>query len=306
MKGYVKGIITGILIGIILCSLPAMADTIDALFNSVRININGVDTIQWGENIKLANGAQTPSSIMYNDTTYLPMRKLAELFGNKIYWNGDSDTVSMTGAQKDIKTLAEKTDKNGNVWEYYTFKDDKDKCYLGVKDKARDFERIYLMPSESVNVTDNEIYFVRLQSENEHQYTNFADLIKLPFENSPDNQDGEIITTLKANLPTNSEINASVIGDNVFFDSEYLYYAFRIQGNSFGHDGICAYNYMKGSRTEMGLDHYSRLKNVELTESNPQSALFKYTVSHGDTVDCEAIFDKTKNTFIEKSINEVE
>ena len=299
MKNYIKGIITGIIIGAVVCSIPALADTIDALFNNVRISVNGVDQIQWGENIQLADGAETPASILYNGTTYLPMRKLGELSGNKIYWNGDSRTVGMTGAQKDIKVIAEKPDKNGNVWKYYTFRDNDDKTYLGVKDEARGYERVYLMASGSIRMTDNEIYFVRLHSENGYQYTNGADLVKLPFENEPDNQDGEKITTLKSKLPTGTDIDASIIDDNVIFDGEYLYYACRIQGNSYGCDQINAYNYITGERIEKNLDRY-HLSDMKLSQSDEQSAVLKYVFNTGTIYDCEITFDKTTNTFIKE------
>ncbi|MBR0366602.1 MAG: hypothetical protein IJH94_07375 [Clostridia bacterium] len=46
MKNYIRGIVTGIIIGAVICSIPAFADTIDVLFNNVRINANGVDQIQ--------------------------------------------------------------------------------------------------------------------------------------------------------------------------------------------------------------------------------------------------------------------
>ena len=56
MKGYIKGLIAGLLIGVSVTSIPAVAENIDALFNEVRININGIDRVQWGESITLADG----------------------------------------------------------------------------------------------------------------------------------------------------------------------------------------------------------------------------------------------------------
>ena len=46
MKSYIKGIITGFLIAAVIFAVPAIAENIDALFNQVRINVNGVDQIQ--------------------------------------------------------------------------------------------------------------------------------------------------------------------------------------------------------------------------------------------------------------------
>ena len=76
MKSYLKGLVTGFLISACLFAIPVLGDNIEVLFNSVRININGLDKIQWGENITLDDGSTTPSSLLYNGTTYLPLRKI--------------------------------------------------------------------------------------------------------------------------------------------------------------------------------------------------------------------------------------
>ena len=41
MKSSIKGIITGFLIAAVIFAVPAIAENIDALFNQVRINVNG-------------------------------------------------------------------------------------------------------------------------------------------------------------------------------------------------------------------------------------------------------------------------
>lgn len=38
-------------------------------------------------------------------------------------------------------TIAEKSDKNGNLWTYYIFKTNDGCSYLGVKDIKRNYER---------------------------------------------------------------------------------------------------------------------------------------------------------------------
>lgn len=45
MKNYFKGLMTGIIICAVVCAIPAMADTIDVIFNQVRINVDGIDKI---------------------------------------------------------------------------------------------------------------------------------------------------------------------------------------------------------------------------------------------------------------------
>lgn len=197
MKSYIKGLITGLLIGAVIFAVPAIAENIDALFNQVRINVNGVDQIQWGEEIELEDGSTTPASILYNGTTYLPMRKLGELSGQKIYWNGDSKTVAMTGAQKNVKNITEKEDADGNVWKYYTFEDADGNNYLGVSDEARGYERVYQLAGlgSSVLVTDNGIYFARIDKFNNSRVVK-STLMKLSFDSDKNSQDGTILALL--------------------------------------------------------------------------------------------------------------
>ena len=74
-------------------------------------------------------------------------------------------------------TLAEKPDKNGNVWRYYLFETYNGDIYLGVKDIQREFERVYRINKNyegltsrneielssyvsRVRVTEDAIYFV--------------------------------------------------------------------------------------------------------------------------------------------------
>ena len=297
MKNYIKGIITGIIIGAVICSIPALADTIDALFNNVRISVNGVDQIQWGENIQLADGAETPASILYNGTTYLPMRKLGELSGNKIYWNGDSRTVGMTGAQKDIKVIAEKPDKNGNVWEYYTFKVSEydkrkegtmatsyysDFYYLGVKDEARGYERVYhiatpLGAGDNVRVTDDAVYFV----DDVHDK-----LKKIGFNNDANSQDGEIFDADFMRVRA-----ASFEGDLVYF---YAYEQYSLSNTG----RICVYDYINKRYAQHRLNgSWPKAINIR-TVSTEDKIIFIYELIASGGInqgDYEVIFDK--NTF---------
>ncbi|MBQ8300649.1 MAG: hypothetical protein IJX57_01605 [Clostridia bacterium] len=290
MKSYIKGIITGFLISAAVFAIPFVAENIDALFNDVRINVNGVDEIQWGENIELDNGETTPSSILYNGTTYLPMRKLGELIGNKIYWNGDSRTVSMTGSQKDIEVIAEKPDKNGNVWTYYTFEDEDGYNYLGVKDKARGYERVYKV-SSNVYSNDDAFYFFEY-SELAHGYLETGAFIKLMFDSDEDAQDGEeVFRTYPTDL--------SRFCGGYIIDDEYLYVMDHTAGNG-AHTRIKVENYKTG---EAEIFHAPIWQNtiVDSVKNNENEIIIEYTVTDGiHKAFFEVVFDKTTNTFGEE------
>ena len=264
MKSYIKGVITGLAGAIALTFTFAMADNIEVALNGVRLNINGVDTVQWGEDITASDGTDAPSSLLYNGTTYLPMRKLGELLGKKIYWNGDSATVSVTGGQSDIKKLAEKTDAEGNVWTYYTFKAD-DKSYIGVKDNARGFERVYGMDGDAVKVTDNAIYYVHDQYYCLYRIYE-SKVKKLPFYTDSNSQDGEDIKTIR-----NAQNEWVVDGDWMF------YIGGEIGGNGGNYSGsINAYNIITGETAVHEMGYRSAAIDLEIADSKDDVVTLSY------------------------------
>ena len=119
MKNFFKGLATGLVVAFCLQSIQFALNGAEFLFNKLRININGVDCVQWGEEIKLDNGNVVPYSILYKGTTYLPLRKIGEFNNKKVCWNGDTNTATLVDAPSQENILTEKTDKNGNLWTYY-------------------------------------------------------------------------------------------------------------------------------------------------------------------------------------------
>ncbi|MBQ3462284.1 MAG: hypothetical protein IJH36_04100, partial [Clostridia bacterium] len=89
MRKNIKYFVAGFLAASVIAAIPAMADMIDAFMNTSRINVDGVDRLSWGEEMELDNGFIAPSSINYKDTLYLPLRKISELSGKDVFWNGD-------------------------------------------------------------------------------------------------------------------------------------------------------------------------------------------------------------------------
>jgi len=72
---------------------PAFAETITAAFNSINIFVNGTWVAAVGEQYTLENGTSVPFSIIYNGTTYLPLRKIGEIYDKDIRWDGESRTA---------------------------------------------------------------------------------------------------------------------------------------------------------------------------------------------------------------------
>lgn len=96
LQGFVLGVVLTVLTSTLV--VPAMATAADVLFNSVNITVDGQQIAAVGESYTLANGTQTPNSIVYNSTTYLPIRRISEILGKDIDWDGSTSTVVIGAA----------------------------------------------------------------------------------------------------------------------------------------------------------------------------------------------------------------
>lgn len=259
------------------------------MFDTVSINIDGKTVIYPNKPYVFDDGTQTPYSIIYNDTTYLPMRQLCELLGKKIYWNADSRTVSITDNGKDFNTITEKADKYGHIWEYYTFAAydsdyDEDIYYIAARDKERGYERVYRLADTRIKVTDNDIYFARNTGGGYSRSEVNATLVKLAFNNDENSQDGEIIEKI-------SYFTSGV------FDGNYYYYALFSPGIT-QHGKLYAYNLDTGESYSRRTLTYTKIKGLDLVESNAEKAKLKVKVSGGNNnYSINVDFDKTSLTF---------
>ncbi len=90
MKKHLKGCIIGFIIAIILMNSPfAMAQglkrMIEVTFNSVNLRVNGQ--------------AVKGDTILYNGTTYVPLRAIGELLDKEIVWDGATNTANVNDNQ---------------------------------------------------------------------------------------------------------------------------------------------------------------------------------------------------------------
>lgn len=97
-----KYIFVGFVFGCVLTlTTPVLADTIiqtiDVTLNTVKVEINGekLDT----------------DNILYNGTTYLPMRAIAEAVDKDVEWNQRTMTANIVNKEKEINT------NNGDIME---------------------------------------------------------------------------------------------------------------------------------------------------------------------------------------------
>ncbi len=85
MKKYIRGFIIGAVFIIMVNNFVfagGLQQTIDVFINRVSIEI-------YGEKIDMNN-------ILYNGTTYVPIRDISKIFGKKVEWDNNSNTAKVT------------------------------------------------------------------------------------------------------------------------------------------------------------------------------------------------------------------
>lgn len=92
MKGFIAGFIFACLLVV---PTTALADNVQAQFNTVNITVDGKNAVKQGENFQLSDGSMVPFSITYKGTTYLPVRKVSELLALGIDYDNPTKTVNV-------------------------------------------------------------------------------------------------------------------------------------------------------------------------------------------------------------------
>ncbi|QUI21404.1 hypothetical protein HZI73_03490 [Vallitalea pronyensis] len=110
MKKY-KGLVIGLVLGVLLSATSTafagnIMETIHVLLNKVNIAINDELVGRQGEHYTLDNGEEVPMSISYKNTTYLPIRKVAEILGSQVKWEQATKTIHIIG--KEITQIEDK------------------------------------------------------------------------------------------------------------------------------------------------------------------------------------------------------
>ena len=102
MKLKIKYLVIGIIFGVLVTStIPVIADSIEVLFNSVGLKVYNKQISQIGESYTLQNGNQVPYTITYKGTTYLPVRKIAEIFSVNIDYDNSTKNVIIGKSTED-------------------------------------------------------------------------------------------------------------------------------------------------------------------------------------------------------------
>lgn len=100
-RGFILGFIFACLLVV---PTTALADNIQAQFNTVNITVDGNNAVKQGQNYQLTDGSTVPFSINYKGTTYIPIRKISELLGIGINYDNASKTVQVVTNANAAKT----------------------------------------------------------------------------------------------------------------------------------------------------------------------------------------------------------
>ena len=77
-----RQLLIGVVIGaLVFGGIPALADMVNLDFNSINITVNG--------------NKVNADNILYNDTTYVPLRAISEMLNKDVGWDGDTNTASI-------------------------------------------------------------------------------------------------------------------------------------------------------------------------------------------------------------------
>ena len=92
LQGFILGVLVTL---IVVASIPSFADSITVVINGINITLNGKKIAGINDQFTLDNGSTVPYSILYKGTTYLPMKKLAELLNKEITWDNLTKTAGI-------------------------------------------------------------------------------------------------------------------------------------------------------------------------------------------------------------------
>lgn len=131
-----KSFLCGVLAAAVFFTLGTVALAVSGrtVFGTVNIQLNGKQVGRKGETYALANGARAPYSISYIDeknggTTYLPVRKISELLGVEVDFDGATGTVLLGNNLIEYKPISGLTLSLPKGYNTYYDSDNCD-CYL--------------------------------------------------------------------------------------------------------------------------------------------------------------------------------
>ena len=114
LKGYLSGVMSAALLAGCITAFAANTTTLyDVIADGVRIVVDGRRI-----NSTDANG-NTVEPIIYNGTTYLPVRAVANTFGEAVSWDGRNYTVYLGNMEGELEYPTEELNTDDNIGDYF-------------------------------------------------------------------------------------------------------------------------------------------------------------------------------------------
>lgn len=90
-----KGFLAGMLVMLFICItiVPAAAAGIELVVNKMNLRINHTVEAEIGGNYERGDGGSVPSTILYEGTTYIPIRMFGEIYGQDVYYGENTKTA---------------------------------------------------------------------------------------------------------------------------------------------------------------------------------------------------------------------
>lgn len=134
MKKRLQGLVAGLVAGIMLTTgavYAANTTTLEGvLMNGIRIVLDGEELEP-----KDANGNRVEPFI-YNGTTYLPVRAVAEALGKPVYWDGPEFTVYLGSMDGDLEYPTKELTEDDNIGDHWYDSDNLKDNYGNIYDYA--------------------------------------------------------------------------------------------------------------------------------------------------------------------------
>ena len=245
-----KNFVIGVVVGAVFMSSVALAanwTSINVVLNPFRIRTIMGDVIQWGDNYTLANGTETVGSIVYNDTTYLPIRKVGELLQQGILFDSTTNTITLmnggsySGAPYNIPRKLNSTD--GNTYAYTVSGDSINKIGTlfisrvtvgqdGFLTNQPNYQRAYPIANKyCYSFEDDGIVFVMrdfgdiIPSTNDDSQAPAFKIMKISYNFDANSADGVVLQTVSEAVMPHQMYGLNAVGID---DGKFIY----VQNNS--------------------------------------------------------------------------
>lgn len=150
MKQRLQGLIAGVLIGTMITGGAVFAANTTTLYD---VLMNGIKIVVDGQKLNPtdANGNKV-EPIIYNGTTYLPVRAVANAIGKPVYWDGPNFTVYLGDMDGKLEYPTKELTSNDNIGDHWydsnNLKDNYGNIYsnaITTSDDNRTFETLCAM-----------------------------------------------------------------------------------------------------------------------------------------------------------------